>query len=169
MTITTSTSYAETFQKFKTQSDCENIKKFIHIVGKSGQAFFGIGCCIQGLAAFGQLASIFSGNSFLYHGTLLALRVVETLVCYDLAKLSSNIASIFHSQIILASAKKYLGTGSLATITINALEKIEEVTSLPVEIQKNTKSAKNFTKALTYGTVGIQHLNPQIEKFINKT
>ena len=159
--------YADLCQRIKTQGDYQNTRNIIHVSAKVAQTFFCVGCFFSGMGAVAQLTSVFSGSSFLIHGTLLAFRLIETILCYDLARVSANIASIFHSQILLQTAKNHLGKSPLATTAVNLFQRIDDWSKLPVEIQNNTRSAKNFTKALTYGTIGIQNMNPRIEGFLS--
>lgn len=161
--------YADHCQRIKTQGDYQKTRDIIHVSAKVTQAFFSVGCFFSGMGAVAQLTSVLSGSSFIIHGTLLAFRVIETILCYDLAKISANIASIFQSRILLQTAKNHLEKSPLGATAVNLFQRIEDWSKLPAEIQSNTKSPKNFTNALTYGTIGIQNMNPRIESFLSKT
>ena len=97
---------------------------------------------------------------------MILIRLIEAIACYDLAKTSSNIASIFHSHILSQSAKKHLGDSLLSKMAVDAVTRFDNWSQL--SDRANTKTPKSLTEAITHGTLALQQANPYIERLLEK-
>lgn len=140
------------------------IRDKLHITARTSQAFFGAGLVISAVGLCMHFHPLLSGGSFLFHGPVVLAHLLEAITCYDLARVSANIASVFHSCILSQSAKNRLGSSFAASVAVDILAYFEKGS---LESTNTIKTPKELTEATTYGTLIIRHLSPYIERFLS--
>lgn len=162
----TPATYANDIHKLATLPECAANRDSIHMAARISQVFFSTGFVLSSTVGIcAHFHPLLSGGSFFLHGYIVFARIAEAALCYDLARVSSNVASIFHSQILSNTARKRLGSSPIANIIVNALIRFENWSKLPQNI--NMKNPTELTHAVTDGTFIANQFNPYIKDFLS--
>ncbi len=161
--LTRSVTYSDTIQQFFAEKPARDA---LHVAARTSQAFFGAGCALSAVSVFMHFNPLLSGGFFLFHGPVILLHTLEAIACYDLAKLSANVASLFHSNILSQTAKKYLGSSRYAEMTTKAIIFFESKSQ--AENHTGKKTPGELASSLLQGTAALHLTKPYVEKALNK-
>lgn len=143
-------------------------RTIIHTTARVAQVSFAFGCLTAGLDIAYSLLQVLTGGSIVLQGVKIMVQVVHIGIYHDLAKLSSNIASLFKSQVLIQYAKDSVGSRVYGKTAIQIIEDCERGFTLPDSEMKNLSNARGITKAATHGTLAVYNFNPQIEQFLDR-
>ncbi len=135
----------------------------VNLSARTAQVFFSSGIIFSMFAMTTHASAVAAGGSFLFHGSLVLIRLLETSICYDLAKTAANVASIFESRFLLSWVEKSLGSKAA-----NVVEAMESLCAPPESVLKNLQNSDLLAKAITHGTVFAHLLNPHIVDLLSK-
>lgn len=159
---------ANTIQAIRSSKDNDTQRKMIHTAARVSQIFFSLGCVISVVGMYLHLTPLLTGGSFLYNTIIIGLRAAEGLLCYDVAKISSNFASIISSPCIHDFFKKTISNADARALILPFIEKMEKTFVLPNDLLKNLNKPKNLSNAITHNTILAKSFNPQIENFLSR-
>lgn len=137
---------------------------FVNITARTAQAFFSSGIVFSALGITSHAVGILTGGSFLFHGSFVIVRLIETVVCFDLARIAANIASIWKSSFVGEWTKVNLGDTAA-----DVIQKAETFFSPPENILKGLKDNRSYLNAINHGTYFAHLLNPYITDLLSKT
>lgn len=154
-------------QTIRTAKENDTQRKIIHTAARVSQVFFQLGCIISAIGIWVHLTPLLSGGSFLYNTAIIGIRATEGLICYDISKMSANLASIVSSSCIQDFFKKNISNANAKAILLPLVEKIETTFALPNNLFKNLGTPPNLAKAITHDTILAKSFKPYIEKFLS--
>ncbi len=158
----------ETIQSIRTSPNHTMTRSAIHTCARVAQAVFASGCFFASLQIPYRILQIFMGGLIFIQLPQIMLQAFPIIVYYDLAKVSSNIASIFKSRVILQFAKDQAGKVPYGKQAAQVLEDCENGFSLPDSVLNNMKSAKSIAIAITHETIVAHNLNDVIASLLTK-
>lgn len=154
-------------QQIRTSEEHLITRTGIHLAARVAQTVLAPACIWSVVDITFRLLQILIGGSVVSNGARIMSQVVRIVAFHDLAKISSNIASIFKSTVLIQFMKNHaLFHNSYGKKMVQFLEDCDTEFVLPDQMLKNLKNGKNVAEALTYGTIAFHHLNPYIAEQI---
>jgi hypothetical protein len=139
------------------EPEFESTRDHIKIGATAAQVIFGIGLAFSIARTVRQLGLFLSGGSLL----LLVFHGCEAALYHDLFRVSSNVSSIFKSEVSNRFLHAYLkNLPEFFSSVWNSKDTFED------SIAKLTSSL-SFTKAMTKETLIACHFNPEIAKILD--
>lgn len=149
----------KTIQSIRTSSNHVMTRSAIYTCARVAQLVFASGCFFAAMQIPYRLAQILLGGFIFIQGPQMVLQAIPIIAYYDLAKISSNIASIFKSTVIVQGAKDLAGNNPYGKQAVQVLEDCEKTFSLPDSVVKNLNSSESIAKAITYETIVASNFN----------
>ena len=128
------------------------------------QVVFTVGILFSIRSSFFAASAVLTGGSFLYHGTCVLLKICEAVICYDISRVASNVASMHDSPVLRKwTEETFGGTAS------NVVKTVEDFFAVPADLLMMSKvSDTGYAKAAASNkTVFIRFGESYFADFLN--
>lgn len=154
-------------QQVRTSEEHLLTRTGIHLAARVAQTILAPACIWSIFDISIRLLHILLGGSIISQGSRIMSQVVRVAIYHDLAKVSSNIASIFKSTVLIEFLKNHaIFNNSYGKRAVRLLEDCDSEFSLSDSMLKNMKNSDKVAEAVTYGTLVFHKLNPYIAQNI---
>lgn len=143
----------DTIQSIRSSPHHLMTRTVIHTCARVSQIVFASGCFLATLQIPYCLFQILTGGFIFILGPKMVLQAVPIIAYYDLAKISSNIASLFQSRVILQFVNDHANQVPYGKQIAQCLEDCESGFSLPNGVTNNITGAESIAKAVTHETI----------------
>ncbi|HSX13617.1 MAG TPA: hypothetical protein VLE96_04265 [Chlamydiales bacterium] len=158
----------ETIQTIRTSPNHVMTRTAIHTCARMAQAVFAAGCFLAVMQIPYRILQILMGGFIIIQGPQMLFQAIPIVAYYDLAKVSSNIASIFKSRVVVQFAIDHSKSIPYGTQAAQFMDECEESFSLPSSLVKNLSNAEAIATALTHETIVAHNLNHVIATALKK-
>lgn len=158
----------DTIEYIRTSPHHVMTRTAIHTCARVAQIVFASGCFFAALQIPYRLLQILMGGFIFIQGPQMIIQAVPIIAYYDLAKVSSNIASIYKSTVLVQCAKDFAGKNAYGQQAAQVLEDCEKGFSLPDSLVKNLNNAETIANIVTYETIVAHNFNGIIAQALDR-